>query len=159
MIPFSTCPRLYWFDSDHSLSFSTIKLLLKLLLMPSFSRPLRNNSMMPLTTFYLIPFLSLMVTLILAEDKVTYMNLLMGSKATIVCQSSYPPPWTKMSNGGMKIIAVSGKKHANWKEPRFAFGGSGSDYSVTISDVQLQDKGTYTCGGDKPVSFVVSVIR
>ena len=97
--------------------------------------------------------------MVFAAAKEVHVNFLLGSKATLVCHSSYPPPWTKMSDGQMTIIGVNGEKHANWDEPRFHFAKNGSVYSVIISGAELKDAGTYACGSNSPVSFIVSVIR
>ena len=64
-----------------------------------------------------------------------------------------------MSDGQMTIIGVNGNKHPNWDESRFHFAKNGSVYSIRISGVELKDAGFYTCGGNSPISFVVSVIR
>ena len=93
----------------------------------------------------------------MAEE--THVNFLIGSTETIVCSSSYPPPWTKSSNGKMQIIGVNGEKHLGFKETRYDFSSEGENYFIRISDVRLSDAGEFTCGSDSPTAFVVSVIR
>ena len=94
-------------------------------------------------------------------SKEHHLNFLLGATETIHCQSSYPPPWTKIGSniGDVKIIGVNGEKHAGWTEPRYSFFKNESSYSIQISDVRLSDAGKFICGSDKAVTFLVTVLR
>ena len=63
------------------------------------------------------------------------------------------------SDGAMHMIAISGKKHPNWKDARYAFGSEDSNHFLRISDVHLNDAGKFFCGSDSPTTFIVSLLR
>ena len=102
-----------------------------------------------------------------------HVNFIVGETGRLTCQSSYPPPWTKLADGKAQIIGVNGLKHASWNQPRYSFAvdevddNFGDDdvdnkkksYSIRISDVRLSDAGEFICGSDEPITVVVSVLR
>ena len=94
-----------------------------------------------------------------AAAEEVHVNFIVGEIGRLTCRSSYPPPWTKSSQGDMKIIGVNGKKYSNWDEPRFAFSSEDRNYSIRISQVRLVDAGKYACGSDTPVTFILTVLR
>ena len=99
------------------------------------------------------------LTLVASEE--VHLIFILGTTQTISCQSSYPPPWTKIgrSTGDVTIIGVNGEKHAGWTDPRYTFVKSENVYSIQITDVRLKDAGKFICGSDKAVTFLVTVLR
>ena len=88
---------------------------------------------------------------------------LQSSTVQISCGSSTIPPfWSFQSpkQNQPKTLAFSGTQpHPDLKDSRFSFSRSESAYILTISDVQLNDAGTYNCQGDKVQQTVLNIIR
>ena len=105
--------------------------------------------------------LFLVVSLTVVSATEVHRIFILGTTQTISCQSSYPPPWTKIgrTHGDVTIIGVNGEKHAGWNNPRYSFTQNASTYSITISDVRLSDAGKFICGSDKAIAYIVTILR
>ena len=84
-----------------------------------------------------------------------------GTSIEFNCNSSFPPPWAKIGPklGDYASLALSGKRHPNFKDERFAFSVLNTRYTLKINDVKILDAGNFRCDGDQPVSYTLGVIR
>ena len=106
-------------------------------------------------------FFTFLTVFLLTSSEETHVNFLLNSDVRLKCSSSFAPSWNKIdvANGGFHVIGLNGKRHPNWKDPRYSFFSRESDHFLEISDLRLSDAGKFLCGSDSPVTFVVTVLR
>ena len=99
---------------------------------------------------------------LMEADAVTLSQIVItGSDVMFACNSSFPPAWSKFNPniGEYKILAMSGKKHPNFKDDRIKFSSIQSLHQLKIKSVKVSDVGNYVCDGEKTTSFSLNVMR